>query len=224
MNPPPGATPVTLTAPSTLALLAANLVPMAGVLFLGWNIGGVLLVYWGETGVIGLYTLLRIGLVVRRRILLAGPFLILHFGFFMLFCLGIILMIAHEANKLATGSYQAQDYAGLAWSLSPALLAFLVSHGVAFHSRFLGRLEYPDRDGWDEAERWHQAGEMTRALYQHAVPVMGMAYLAAFIVSLFGHSGPLLLIVIALKLAVDLGMHLARQPPPPPSQTCTWKP
>ncbi|MCC6472211.1 MAG: hypothetical protein IT514_00555 [Burkholderiales bacterium] len=193
-----GAIPVTLKSPSALVLIAANVVPMAGVLFLGWNIGDVLLLYWGECVVTGLYTLLKIGVVARLRILLLGPFLLIHYGFFMLFCLGLILLTEHEVNKLVTGSYQPQDYAGLAWSLSPALVAFLASHGVSFRINFLGRREYLGRD----------TESLARELYRRAAPVMGMALLAGVIVSMFGRSGPLLLAVVAIKLAVDLAAHL----------------
>lgn len=45
-----------------IPLLIANLAPVLGALFLGWGVGEVLITYWLETLVIGLFTLPRIAL------------------------------------------------------------------------------------------------------------------------------------------------------------------
>jgi hypothetical protein len=42
------------------ALVAANAVPLLGVLLLGWSMQGLLLVYWLESGVIGAYNVPKI--------------------------------------------------------------------------------------------------------------------------------------------------------------------
>ena len=42
-----------LRMPSTLALIAANLVPVYGVLFWGWDLFGLMVLYWVETAIIG---------------------------------------------------------------------------------------------------------------------------------------------------------------------------
>lgn len=52
--------PVSLTSPSTLALIAANLAPVAGMILFGWNLGDVMILHWGESAVIGFYNLLKI--------------------------------------------------------------------------------------------------------------------------------------------------------------------
>ncbi len=45
---------------SALALLAANAVPLVGVLFLGWSLWTILVVYWVENGIVGLWNIPRI--------------------------------------------------------------------------------------------------------------------------------------------------------------------
>ena len=45
---------------SIVALVAVNLIPLAGALFLGWDVGLILLVYWSENLVVGGYNLLKI--------------------------------------------------------------------------------------------------------------------------------------------------------------------
>ena len=71
-----------------LSLIGANLAPLIGVLVLGWDAGVVVLLYWVENLVLGVYTILRI---VFARVpvplfhagkLFAIPFFTLHFGGF----------------------------------------------------------------------------------------------------------------------------------------------
>jgi hypothetical protein len=44
---------------STLVLVAANLVPVAGVLLFGWDLGKLMVLFRAESGIIGLYNLLK---------------------------------------------------------------------------------------------------------------------------------------------------------------------
>ena len=37
---------------AVVALVLANLVPLAGVLFLGWDVWGILIIYWLENGIV----------------------------------------------------------------------------------------------------------------------------------------------------------------------------
>ena len=48
---------------SGLALIGANLVPLAGVLFLGWDLASVIVLFWAESAVIGFYTALKMAIV-----------------------------------------------------------------------------------------------------------------------------------------------------------------
>lgn len=45
---------------STLVLIAINLVPLAGVVFWGWDVFVLLILYWLETAVIGFWTMVRV--------------------------------------------------------------------------------------------------------------------------------------------------------------------
>ncbi|MGE0875922.1 MAG: DUF6498-containing protein [Burkholderiales bacterium] len=195
---PAPAAPVTLTSPSTLALFAANVVPAIGVQFFGWNIGDVLLLYWGESVVIGLYTLLKLGVLARWWILLQGPYFVVPFGFMMLCFLVASLMIADESVRIDAGRYLPRDYAGIAWGLAPALAAFAVSHGVSFCVNFLGRREYVGRGAYD----------LVIEPYRRVIPMLIMVLLAASFVTMFGGVRELMLVVIAVKLVFDVAAHL----------------
>ena len=87
-----------LLSPSSLGLLAANLLPLAGVLFWGWDAFVLLMLYWMETAVIGFWTIVRIATATRdslgefninghRRTILPlalKGFFVLHAGLFTL--------------------------------------------------------------------------------------------------------------------------------------------
>lgn len=190
--------PVTLRSPSSLAIIAAHAWPMVGVTLLGWNIGDVLLLAWGEAAVVGVFTLLKVAMVDRKWFLLRGPFVLVAIAFVLAALLGIVLAIAHEVEKLKSGSYTPQDFGAIARDLGPALAVFFVSHATSFALDFLGRREYEHRSSED----------IGLAFFRRVMPLLGVAFLAAFIVSAFGNVAVLLLLVVVVKLAVDLLMHL----------------
>ena len=45
---------------AVVALVVANAIPLFGVLFLGWNVWMILIVYWLENGVVGFFNVLKI--------------------------------------------------------------------------------------------------------------------------------------------------------------------
>jgi hypothetical protein len=49
-----------ITRPSAFALLLANLVPLAGILWLDWRVFDVLMLYWAENVVIGVVNVMRL--------------------------------------------------------------------------------------------------------------------------------------------------------------------
>jgi len=73
---------------STVSLIIANTLPLFGVLFLGWTIGVVMLIFWLENVVIGLFNVLR--MLVSRKDGIANhlskvfvvPFFVVHYGIF----------------------------------------------------------------------------------------------------------------------------------------------
>jgi hypothetical protein len=50
---------------TVIALIAANLIPLFGVVHWGWDLFVLMTAYWLETGIIGFYTAVRIAIVGR---------------------------------------------------------------------------------------------------------------------------------------------------------------
>src|SRR5438445_6888103 len=74
--------------PSLFALLLANAFPIAGVLFLGWTVFPLVLLYWLENVVVGGFNVAKMLLAQPRQpVYWLGkafliPFFIVHFGGF----------------------------------------------------------------------------------------------------------------------------------------------
>jgi hypothetical protein len=190
--------PQPLTWTSTIALIAANLVPLAGVLFFGWDLAGVLLLYWAESAVIGVYTVLKIVVVNRLASLVAVPFFAGHFGGFMTmhfffiyaFFIAGINAVSREGDVRAT-------LLGIFAPLWLPLTGLFISHGVSFAENFVKGGEY----------RRTTVKDLMTAPYNRIV-VMQLALIGGgWIVMLLMRPTPALALLILLKTAVDLSAH-----------------
>lgn len=181
---------------SSLALIAANLVPLFGVLLLDWQVGDLMLLFWAESAVIGFFTLLKMARVGRWSVLFFGPFFTGHYGAFMaghlLFIYGFFIT-GPDSTDIFLGDVL-QDFIVMA----PALLAFFLSHGISYYSNFLGRGEYLATD-----IRTQMGAPYKRIIIMHVTIIIGGMLTLAL-----GSSLPALLLLILLKLIADLRAHL----------------
>ncbi len=117
--------------------MLANLVPLGGVLFLGWSLATILFLYWLETAIVGFYNLIKLAMVAGPLSVFFVPFFVVHFGAFMAghFVFLNVLFLAREAPVRA-GAW------AMAWGMLGrtrwAALSLLVSHGISFYHDFLG--------------------------------------------------------------------------------------
>ena len=190
---------LSLTSGSTLVLIAANLFPVAGAVFFGWNLGLVMVLYWAESAIIGFYNLLKIIVIGRWFALLAGPFFLGHFGGFMavhfLFLYTIFIKGPAAATSEGTGLGEVWQ---MFYGLWPALLALVFSHGYSFLQNFLGRGEYRGRTVNNQMSEPY-----SRIIFMHLVIIFGGG-----LTLVLGDSTPVLLLVIGLKILFDVRAHL----------------
>jgi len=198
------------------ALLLANLTPVAGVLFLGWDAHYLLLLYWLENLVVGGWTLVRMLHVGRLRVLPQAAFFTFHYSFF---CAGhgIFLLTLTERpgeappDDFDDGSFvlwmpfrllvsQFEWIAGRMPELfGLPLLAFVLSHGVStLYHHFLGR-EDAGRD----------ADDIMFDPYKRIVALHIAIILGAMVILETGTAtaAPALLLLVAGKIAIDLHQH-----------------
>ncbi len=105
---------------SDYVLIAANLVPVYGVWFLNWSAKDVFLVYCLETIIIGLFTLLKMGItgVIKKKddwqnqgtttkqpAIFFMLFFFLHYGMFVAIQMGLFFSVSGIASKENLGFF-----------------------------------------------------------------------------------------------------------------------
>jgi hypothetical protein len=199
--------PVVLGSTSTIVLVAANLVPLAGVLFLDWRLGDVMVLYWAESAVVGVFNVFKMAVIDRVAVWLAGPFFLAHFGGFMaIHFLFVYVLFVRGIDVQGTGM-PLSEVADMFVPLWPALLALVVSHGFSFFANFLGRREYAGR-----TLRTQMHEPYTRIIIMHVTIILG-----GFIVMGLKTAMPVLVLLIAFKIAADAKAHVRQHVPRDPS-------
>ena len=181
--------------PSVLALILVNVLPIIGVLLLDWTIAEVILLYWSESAVIGIFNLFKMWLIDPWASLIAAPFFTLHYGGFMAGHLLLVYGFVLPDEGLAKDFWESGN------AVSPLTLSFLalfVSHGVSFFANFIGRIEYLDRD----------IREQMGKAYGRILIMQCSLLLGGVLAGAFDSALPILLLLILLKTLTDLRAHL----------------
>lgn len=194
-------------------LIVANLVPLAGVVWLGWDVFHVLFLMWVENVVVGAVNLLRIASAAgdgQRAMHLVKPVamaaFLFHFGIFTTAHGQMLLTLLGEPVLGWSPGDWGPDFFGppfyaLAelWpALWPGVCAITVSH--------LG--SYAANDLWQGELRRTKVMETMKVPYYRLVPVHLAVCFGAVAVEVSGSGTGLLALLIALKTAADLVMHL----------------
>jgi len=236
----------TTTSRTAIALVLANAIPLAGVLFFGWSLWTILVLYWVENGIVGLWTIPRI--LLARGVLAvptgpAGPagaaavvlplissaarpiiaaFFLVHYGIFWLghgfFVLLLPTMFGLRSATLDGGlpgidpttgipvfdpaPVTAGGFGEIAWSsVAIGAVALFLSHGLAFVLDYLAKGEYLRTSAPAEAVKPYG-----RVVVLHLTILIG-----AFAILLIGAPILLIAILVVLKTAFDLRLHLRQK-------------
>ena len=188
---------VPFSSESAIALVVANAVPLLGVMFFGWDLGDIMVLYWVESGVIAFYTVLKIAIVGKLGALVAAPFFVGHFGGFMtghFLLIYALFLRGHNTGWTPGAAAELQSIFTPIWT---SIAALFISHGVSFYSNFIGEREY---------EGATVSGLMTapynRVILMHLTLIAG-----GWIILLTGLPVGALVVLVLLKTAVDLHAH-----------------
>lgn len=183
---------------STVALIAANLLPLVGVLLFGWDLGAVMVLYWAESAVIGFYTILKMSIVGKFGALFAVPFFLGHFGAFMAAHFAFVYyFFVHAGGSVPQNAGVYEELRALFVPLWPGLAALVVSHGISFFLNFIGNREYV---GGSMSAL--MSAPYKRIIIMHLTVIVG-----GWIVLALGTPAPALIVLVALKLIVDTRAH-----------------
>lgn len=117
--------------PSTLALIAANLVPLVGVLIFQWEPFSILVLYLAESWIIGFFGALktRDWIFIKKFV----PWIIVDF--FLLF-----FAFSFLSQTFSLSAYAAAIQTTLPYVV-PAVASLAASHGFSYIRNFLGKQE-----------------------------------------------------------------------------------
>lgn len=186
---------VDILRPSVLLLISMNLIPLVGVLLLDWNIGFIMLLYWMETVVIGVFNIPKM-LSARlppqgetKRVGLAGglffaAFFTVHYGGFNL---GHYVFLKDMF-----------DLPPIGLDVLIALAGLTLSHGVSLAVNWFGKREYEKTD--PGVQMFKPYG---RVILMHVVIIV-----SGFLVLGFKGALPVLILLIILKTYADVVAHI----------------
>lgn len=203
---------------SLLALVAANLVPLAGVAFWNWEVGDVVFLYWTENLVIGAFNVLRMAFATGSedaapvparfrtpageslvgRIFFIG-FFIVHYGGF---CYGHGVFLAHLFPITGVAADPEPVEVLEAMLAHPytqlAILAIVASHAYSFLRNYIGRREFRRAD-----INALMGSPYKRIVFTHVFILAG-----GFLLQWLG--GPLaaMLLFVGMKTAFDAHAHV----------------
>lgn len=192
---PPVAKPV-----SAWVLVAANLVPLAGVLFWGWDAFALIALFWMENVVIGVFFILRMLSLDPSDLALWGaklfmvPFFCVHYG---MFTAGHGFFVF---SMLGGGKYSVSSVEGAADDLGLWLpLAVLASsHLFSFLYNYLYRGEF----------RRAQLTSLMTQPYARIIVLHVAIIFGGFAAMALGSPLWALVILLALKIGLDFKAHV----------------
>jgi hypothetical protein len=193
--------------PSLLALVIANALPLVGVLFLGWTVFPLVLLYWLENLVVGGFNVAKLLLAQPRQPAywlgkaFLVPFFLVHFGGFTY--IHGVLVVSFFGPKGAQGFdlLSTVPAAIRANQLGWSVLGLVISHGLSFYWNYLRSGEY-ERASLNAL----MAQPYGRVVVLHLTVLFG-----GWVVMLLGSPLFALVVLVALKTAADLRAHRAER-------------
>jgi len=185
-----------LRTPSVLVLIAANSVPLFGVLFFGWNLFDIMFLYWLESAVIGFFNILKMLTVNWLASLFLVPFFCLHYGGFMFGHLAFIVAF-FGSNEVHHSLIPADIWRHFTPNILLGLGSLFLSHGFSFIRNFIGNGEYK------QASVNQLFGQpYGRIILMHLTLLFG-----GWLFLAFGEPVLILALMVVLKAIADISAH-----------------
>ena len=188
---------------SIAVLIAANLLPLIGVLLWEWDVFFLLLLFWCENVIIGVFGIARLIVAGESENAVEGLFLpaffLVHYGGFM-FGHFMVLFAMYSSQAAGTGqAAEPADYYSMAienlnWI---AVVALFVSHGWSFIENYMGKREYENlRPGAAMALPYR------RMMITHVALILGGFFLIEKGQPVVG-----LILLMLMKIGLDVIFH-----------------
>jgi hypothetical protein len=192
--------------PSFIALIIANLIPLFGVLFLHWEVFPLLLLFWLENLIIGVFNALKMVFCSARDAarspgkLFAIPFFCVHYGIFTLVH-GVFILFLFGGSSF--GVSEATDIRSILSTISElqlwwGVLGLFISHGISFAVNYIGRGEFRQVD----------LKQLMRQPYARVALLHVTILLGGFLLVTIHSPLPGLILLVLVKTALDMRSHI----------------
>lgn len=197
-----------LKKPTVIVLIISNLLPIYGVLFLGWEVFPIMLLFWTENVIIGVFNILKMLMVSPADPImwLIKLFQVPFFSFmFAVFAVvhGIFIYTLfggaaiEETADFEINSTILRQTIG-SYNLWWGFVSLLMSHGASFVMNYIGKGEYK------EAE----LNNLIWQPYKRVIVLHLTIFVGGILLLTLGSPTGGLIILILLKIAVDALAHL----------------
>jgi hypothetical protein len=196
---------------AVVALVAANLTPLVGMVAFDWKLFDVIFLYWLESAVIAFYNVLKIVCITHVLSFLFVPFFLFHFGGFMSIHAVLLSAFFGTGEEIRDGGlFSMWPILWEAWHATRwPIASLLVSHGVSFVANFLIGGEI----------RRTSIGALMDGPYKRIFIMQLTVIFGGWLVMLTGAKSFGLLVLIATKTAADIHAHRREHAGPEPSAT-----
>ena len=192
--------------PSVLALIAANAVPLLGVLWFGWKVFPLLLLFWFENLIIGAFNVVKMILASPdsqkgwAAKLILVPFFSVHYGMFTLVHGVFVIGLFGSQSRQSAPFPDLYTVLGLIREehLGWAILGLAVSHAVSLGMNYIGEGEY-------------RRATLDKLMFQPygRIVVLHLTILGGgFLMMALGSPTIGLVLLVVLKIGLDLSAHL----------------
>jgi hypothetical protein len=192
---------------SSSTLIIINLIPIIGVLFMGWNSATLILAYWIESAIIGFFTILK----MRKAKNLGKPpknirfnkrpldvekmgrsgtifFFLFHYGLFMFVHLIFLLVFITQGIGNITRPVSSLSFIT---NLLIFSIVIFISHLQSYIINFIGQQEYKKKT----------VAQLFTTPYKRIIPMHIAIIFGAFLL-------PTAILLVILKTVIDLFSHI----------------
>jgi hypothetical protein len=185
--------------PTAVLLVVANIVPVVDLVRRGEPMGAILVIYWMQLVIIGLWNIPKLIIVARWLALVAVPGFALMYGM----VLGIFGFIAGGLlDDQMQGTAWQKDFSP--WNYSLPAIVFFVVHGASFFMNYVGRRE------WNE----HDVQRQMMVPMFRVMPMWVAATVGAVFGSFFNNAAIAAAFVIPVKVLFDVRGHMVEHDSP----------
>lgn len=185
---------------SEVFLLVANILPLLGVILWDWKVFDILLVFWIENVIIGIFNVVKmLGWVQHCRLYIAlpiVPFFVLHYGSFTSGHGILIMAVFGGKNKASLDTIWQTLHEG-GWNMYISIGGIFLSHLFSFITNFIGKREI---------ERTH-IGLLMEAPYGRIVVMHLTIIIGGGAAVALGQPLWALALLVLLKTGMDLRAH-----------------